>query len=117
LTVTGSVAVGAYAFTESATVPASNVGAGNRTVSGYTISNVSYTLDTDNTTAVDFDLNTAANDVAAALVASPAHGDWVDCGASVANHVSCDFSGSPVANTDVAKLSVVAVSSGTVTLP
>ena len=47
------VAGGAYAFTASNTVPATNVGAGSGTVSGFTVTNLHYTLDA--TTPVNID--------------------------------------------------------------
>lgn len=47
----GIMAVGNYAFTASNTVEASNAGQGATTISGYTISGVSYTLDTSSGTA------------------------------------------------------------------
>ena len=46
-------ALGAYAFTSSNTVPQSNVGAGSGTVSGYTVSNVHYSLNATTPTNVD----------------------------------------------------------------
>jgi hypothetical protein len=49
----GAVAGGAYAFTAANTVPSGTAGAGSGTISGYTISNIHYTLDT--TTPVDID--------------------------------------------------------------
>ena len=39
------VAAGAYAFTASNTVPGTNAGSGSGTISGYSVSNVAYTLD------------------------------------------------------------------------
>ena len=47
------IAGGTYAFTAANTVPASNAGAGTGTVSGYTVTNVHYTLNT--TTPVNID--------------------------------------------------------------
>jgi hypothetical protein len=49
----GSIAGGAYAFTASNTVPTSTVGAGAGTVSGYTVTNVHYTLDTTTPANID----------------------------------------------------------------
>ena len=46
LVAAGSIAGGAYAYTAANTVPTSNAGAGSATVSGYTVSNLHYTLDT-----------------------------------------------------------------------
>jgi hypothetical protein len=39
------VAGGAYAFTAANTVPSTNAGSGSGTVSGYTVSNIHYSLD------------------------------------------------------------------------
>jgi hypothetical protein len=70
-------------------------------------------------TTVTFDLDKAASDVAVALTAgTPAQADWTDCGASGASSpfaVTCTF-GTPVPNANGLKLSVAAVSSGTVTI-
>jgi hypothetical protein len=64
LLVSAAMAAGlsAFAFTATNTVPASNAGAGSNTVSGYTISNIDYTLDAvdaDDIDAVEFDLSPA----------------------------------------------------------
>ena len=47
-----AIAAGAYAFTASNTVPATNAGSGSGAITGYTVSNVAYTLDS-NPTLVD----------------------------------------------------------------
>src|SRR5690349_14139001 len=47
------VAPAAYAFTAANTVPSSNAGSGSGTISGYTVSNVSYTLNASNPQNVD----------------------------------------------------------------
>jgi hypothetical protein len=44
IVVTGTIAGGAYAFTASNTVPASTAGAGSGAVSGYTVTNLHYSL-------------------------------------------------------------------------
>ena len=111
----------AYAFTASNTVPAHTAGAGSAVVSAYTVSSpTNYTFSADGTTvtAISFQLNAAATDVAAALsAAAPVHNNWVYCGASTgaSNDVSCTFT-TPVANGSADQLSVAAVSSGTVTI-
>lgn len=109
----------AYAFTASIGVTAHNAGAGSAVVSGYTVTGpTNYTFSADGTTitGVDFTLDNPATDVAAALsAAAPVHNDWVDCGASTGNDVSCTFA-SPVAVGDGLQLSVAAVSTGTVTI-
>jgi hypothetical protein len=116
------LAVGAYAFTASNTVPAHSAGAGAAEVSGYTVSSpTNYTFSADGTkmTGVKFDLDKAASDVQVALsAAAPVLADWTDCGASEAGApygVTCTF-GTPVADGEGLKLSVAAVSSGTVTI-
>ena len=44
---------GAYAFTASNTVPASNAGAGSGAVSGYTVTNLHYSLDSTTPANID----------------------------------------------------------------
>lgn len=65
-------ATAAYAFAASNTFsdPTNSAGDGADTISGYTISNVEYTLDTSNpanVTQVEFDLDAAATDVKVSL--------------------------------------------------
>lgn len=48
-----TVAGGAYAFTASNTVPNSTAGAGSATVSGYTVTNLHYSLDAASPTNID----------------------------------------------------------------
>lgn len=116
------IGVSAYAFTASNTVASHSAGAGSATVSGYTVASpTNYTFSGDGETmkAVTFDLNKSASDVAVALTAStPSTGDWTDCGASEAASpfaVTCTFH-TPVPDGEGLKLSVAAVSSGTVTI-
>jgi archaellin len=72
------LAAGTYAFTASNTVPATNAGAGSQTISGYAVSNVAYTLNSDPTKidAVGFDLDKAAGTVKIQLVTA---GSWYSC--------------------------------------
>jgi hypothetical protein len=116
------LAVGAYAFTASNSVPAHSAGAGAAEVSGYEVSSpTNYTFSADGTkmVAVKFDLNKAASDVNVALsAAAPVTADWSDCGESEAASpygVVCTFA-NPVADGEGLKLSVAAVSTGTVTI-
>ena len=116
------VGVSVYAFTASNTVASHSAGAGSATVSGYTVAsptNYTFSADGETMTAVTFDLDKAATDVAVALTAStPGHGDWTDCGASEGSSpfaVTCTFT-TPVPDGEGLKLSVAAVSSGTVTI-
>jgi hypothetical protein len=120
--VAGIIGVSAYAFTASNTVASHSAGAGAATVSGFTVASpTNYTFSGDGLTmtAVTFDLDKAASDVAVALTAgTPAQADWTDCGASGGSSpfaVTCTF-GTPVTNANGLKLSVAAVSSGTVTI-
>ena len=48
-----AIAGGAYAFTASNTVPTSNVGAGSGTVSGYTVTNLHYGLNSSTPANID----------------------------------------------------------------
>lgn len=116
------IGVSAYAFTASNTVASHSAGAGSATVSGYTVAsptNYTFSGDGETMTAVTFDLNKSATDVAVALTAAtPASGDWTDCGASEGASpfaVTCTFK-TPVPDGEGLKLSVAAVSSGTVTI-
>jgi hypothetical protein len=117
----GVLAVGAYAFTASNTVPSHSAGAGSATVSGYEVSSpTNYTFSADGTkmTEVTFNLNKAASDIKVALTpGAPAQADWTDCGASEASpfEVTCKF-GTPVPDAEGLKLSVAAVSTGSVTI-
>jgi hypothetical protein len=101
------IGVSAYAFTASNTVASHSAGAGSATVSGYTVASPT------------FDLDKTASDVQVALTAAaPEKGDWTDCGASEAGSpfaVTCTFP-TPVPDAEGLKLSVAAVSSGTVTI-
>jgi hypothetical protein len=114
--------VGAYAFTASNTVAEHSAGAGSATVSGYVVNsptNYTFSGDGETMTKVTFDLNKAASDVAVALTKStPTGTDWSDCGASEAASpwaVTCTFA-KPVPDAEGLRLSVAAVSSGTVTI-
>ncbi len=48
-----SIAGGAYAYTAANTVPTSNAGAGSGTVSGYTVTNLHYTLNSTTPANID----------------------------------------------------------------
>ena len=104
------LAVAAYAFTASNTVPATKAGKGEGAISGYTVSAVAYTLSTSNPANVDsvsFTLNASATTVKAKLVqASTA---YTSCTVTGGTSVSCDFS-PDVAVLSADELSVVAVS-------
>jgi hypothetical protein len=109
----------AYAFTASNVVPAHIAGGGSAVVSGYTITGpTDYTFSADGTTVtkVSFTLSAAATDVAAALSAGlPTTGDWAHCVITAGTAAACTLP-TPVANGSALKLSIAAVSSGTVTI-
>ena len=103
-------AIGAYVFTASNTVPATQAGAGSGTITGYTISSVAYTLNTDPTKidAVTFTISpAAAGTVKAQLVTG---GTWYDCTNS-SGSVSCDTTvGTQATVAPANSLSIVATS-------
>ena len=72
------IAAGTYAFTAGNTVPGSNAGSGTGAISGYTVGNIAYTLNSDPTKidAVTFTLDKAAGTVKAQLVSA---GSWYSC--------------------------------------
>jgi hypothetical protein len=122
MVVASVIGVSVYAFTASNTVASHSAGAGSATVSGFTVTSpTNYTFSGDGATmnAVTFDLDKSASDVAVALTAgTPVTGDWTDCGASGGSSpfaVTCTF-GTPIPVGEGLKLSVAAVSSGTVTI-
>ena len=115
------IGVSAYAFTASNEVANHSAGAGVATVSGYEVkSPTNYTFDEsgEHMTKVSFELNKAASDVKVALSKeAPVTADWADCGSAetAPYSVTCTFP-SPVLDENGDKLSVAAVSSGTVTI-
>ena len=71
----GVLAGGTYAFTASNTVSASKAGDGNAAITGYSVSNVTYTrdpLDPTMLSSYTFDLSAAATDVNAKPVTTQA---------------------------------------------
>jgi hypothetical protein len=124
----GVVAMGAYAFTASNTVPAQSAGGGQAVVSGYTESGVSYTWNAPGTkiTAAHFILKSAAklepSDVKVALTegAPKEASEWVDCPKAKyvvkgeeETEIVCEF-GAGIENKVGTQLTVAAVSEGTV---
>ncbi len=111
LAVPALVAISTYAFAASNTVPTSAAGEGANAISGYTISNIDYTLNSSNPANVDqveFDLNAAppaTADVKAKLVASSS--TWYTCTISAGTHSTCLTPGAAVSAIDL--LSVVVV--------
>jgi hypothetical protein len=82
------IATAAYAFAASNTVPASYAGEGSAAISGYTVTNLVYTLNATNASnidAVSFTLNAAATNVQASLVP----GTFYNCTNTSGNNWSC----------------------------
>jgi hypothetical protein len=106
------VAAGAYAFTASNTVPNTSAGSGSGTITGYTVSNVAYTLNSatpTNMDAVSFTLDKAAGTVKAQVVNG---GAWYDCtNGGSGNNWSCDTTvGTQATVAPANQLTVVATS-------
>jgi hypothetical protein len=102
--VIAGLSVGAYVFTASNTVPATKAGDGSNTISGYTVSNVHYTLNSTNPQNVDsfnFSVDTA-----------PVAGSTVKARiVSTGSFVTCSFSGTTITCPGSGTLSGVSVSS------
>jgi hypothetical protein len=93
LVASGVLATAVFAFAASNTVPATKAGIGSGAISGYTVSNIVYTLaasDPSKIDKVDFVLNAAATTVKVKLVA--ASSTYTNCTVTGGTNVSCDFS-------------------------
>ena len=102
------LAVGAYAFTATNTVPGTSAGAGSGTISGYTVSNVQYQLNNTTPTNIDsmtFTLSASAATAKAKVVSGSS--TYTDCSIAGGVNVTCDFS-PDVAVTSADQLSVIA---------
>lgn len=81
-----------YAYAAANTVPSSNAGDGSGTVSGYTVSNIHYTLDPANPaniSAVDFTLSSAATSAQVTLDGT----HWFSCTLSGGTSAACNTTG------------------------
>jgi hypothetical protein len=107
---TAILAAGAYAFTASNTVPASNAGSGTGTVSGYTATNVNYTLNAADPTTLDtLTFTIAPTTTSTVKVKAGTTGSWKTC-TNTAGAISCDYSAAPISVGAVLdQLTVVAV--------
>lgn len=96
------VAVAAFGFAAANVVPESGAGDGDKAISGYTVTNVTYDLDGTNPSLIDevsFDLAPsagagAATEVQVQLVTG---GTWFSCTAGVAPNWDCNIGGSVTA--------------------
>jgi len=103
------LATAAYAFTATNTVPASNAGAGSGTISGYTASAVTYTV--NSTTPTDLDqvaFTIAPTTTSTVKVQLASGGSWYDC-ANSAGSVTCDTTSPQATVAAATQLTVVAV--------
>jgi hypothetical protein len=104
-----AVAGAVWAFTASNTVPASRAGIGDNTISGYTVSNVTYTLDNSNPAkiaSVAFVLDQPATTVRVKVQASAT--SYQNCSISGGVNVTCTFATQPNV-VDADQLTVIAV--------
>jgi hypothetical protein len=103
-----ALALSTYAFTASNTVPGTKAGQGEGTVTGYTVSNIQYTLASNpaNIDSVAFTLDSAAGTVRAKLLSGSA--TYTNCSVSGGTNVTCDFA-PDVSVLAADELSVIAV--------
>ena len=100
-------ATAAYAFAASNTVPSSYAGEGSSTISGYTVTNLVYSLNASNPSnidAVSFTLNAAATSVKASLVP----GTFYTCTNSSGNNWSCTTTAPQATVSAAATLDIIA---------
>jgi hypothetical protein len=105
------IAAGSYAFTAANTVPDTEAGAGAGTISGYTISNVSYTLDSTTPTeldAVTFDVAGNADPATVKVQLDSSGGTWYDCTMGTSPSWSCTITDTLLV-ADMDQLNVVAI--------
>jgi hypothetical protein len=107
---TAILAAGAYAFTASNTVPGSNAGSGSGVVSGYTATNISYTLNAADPTTLDtLTFTIAPITTSVVKVQAGSTGSWKTC-ANSSGSITCDYSAAPISVGAVLdQLTVVAV--------
>lgn len=106
------LAAAVYGFAAGNTVPDSHAGDGDGGVSGYTVSNISYTLDSSDPTkvaSVSFSLDNTASDVYAAVGdnASPTNWTWSNACSLSGSTWTCTFATEPSV-LDIYRLRVVA---------
>ena len=97
----------AYAFTAANTVPASNAGSGLGTISGYTVSNVAYSLNAANPQNVDQVAFTIAPTSGTVKVQLVSGGSWYSC-ANAGGSVTCATTSPQATAATVNQLTVVA---------
>ena len=105
----------AFAFAAANVVPESGAGDGSGTISGYTVSNIDYTLNADPTLVdtVDFDIDpttpSTANVPDVVKIQFNNAGTWYDCDAmTTPGHATCDVSSGSITVLSATNLRVVA---------
>ena len=101
------VAPAAYAFTAANTVPASSAGSGSGAISGYTVSNVAYTLNASNPQNVDQVAFTISPTTGTVKVQVVSGGSWYAC-TNTAGSVTCATTSPQATAAAVNQLTVVA---------
>ena len=106
----GLVGFTAYAFTASNTVPNSTAGDGTGTVSGYTASNVAYSLNATTPTNIDAITFTIAPTTATTVKIRPTvAGSWYSCTNS-SGSVSCATTSPQLTASAITQLELLATS-------
>jgi hypothetical protein len=103
-----AVACGVYAYAATNTVPGSNAGSGSGAISGYTVSNVAYTLNSTTPTNLDqvaFSITPTTTSTVKAQLASG--GTWYSCTNS-AGSVTCNTTSPQATVAGATQLTVVA---------
>jgi len=102
------IASGVYAYAAANTVPNSTAGSGSGTISGYTLTNVAYTLNATTPTNLDQVAFTIAPTTASTLkVQLAAAGSWYTC-ANAAGSVTCNTTSPQATAAAATQLTVVA---------
>ncbi|HEY8703820.1 MAG TPA: hypothetical protein VIL98_03630 [Gaiellaceae bacterium] len=105
----GILASAAYAFTAANTVPGTQAGSGSGTISGYTATAVTYTLNATTPTNIDAVAFTISPTTTAAVkIQLAAAGTWYSC-TNTAGSVSCTTTSPQATVVAATQLSVVAV--------
>ena len=103
-----AIGAGAFAYAATNTVPGSNAGSGSGTISGYTISNVAYTLNSTTPTNLDqvaFSISPTTTSTLKVQLA--AAGSWYSC-SNTAGSVTCNTTSPQATAAAATQLTVVA---------
>jgi hypothetical protein len=102
------IASGVYAYAATNTVPTSSAGAGSATISGYTVTNVAYTLNATTPTNLDQVAFTIAPTATSTLkVQLAAAGAWYSC-TNTAGSATCNTTTPQATASAATQLTVVA---------